>query len=128
VGSVVFREYFDRHVPEDRGRLGLGATIIRALWEEDGLSARELSDQLQVSPHLVESTASRLERAKWIRYPRQPDSDDLNIPLQLTDLGRSSKEKFASFGQLTRWRLEMGLTPTDRKILNQELSASSPAR
>ncbi|MFZ0664453.1 MAG: FGLLP motif-containing membrane protein, partial [Acidimicrobiales bacterium] len=33
VGSFAFREFFDRHVPEDRQRLALGARVIQALWE-----------------------------------------------------------------------------------------------
>jgi DNA-binding MarR family transcriptional regulator len=69
-----------RRVHELLDELGLyrGQTsLLRALWEQDGLSQSELTERLNRSPSTITKTVQRLEKAGFVR--RRPDDSDERV-------------------------------------------------
>ena len=126
LGSVLFREYFDRHVPEDKGKLGLGASIIRELAATDGASERDLAASLAVDEHSVALAVARLERARWLVHPKSPASEEPDLPLHLTAAARALLSESTPVSWLRRRRLIWGLTGADRSALAKELAPARP--
>jgi DNA-binding MarR family transcriptional regulator len=62
--------------------------VLRALWEQDGLTQTELTARLNRSPSTVTKTVQRLEKAGFVQ--RGPDESDERISrVFLTDSGRA---------------------------------------
>jgi MarR family transcriptional regulator, organic hydroperoxide resistance regulator len=67
-------------------------SMLRALWKEDGLTHRELSERLRVQPSTITKMAQRMERAGFIE--RRPDPDDQRVSrVYLTEVGRDVQAK-----------------------------------
>jgi DNA-binding MarR family transcriptional regulator len=79
-----------RRVHELLDELGLyrGQTsVLRALWEQDGLTQSELADRLNRSPSTITKAAQRLEKSGFAR--RCPDDSDERVSrVFLTETGR----------------------------------------
>ena len=79
-----------RRVHQLLDELGLyrGQTpVLRALWEQDGLTQTELTARLTRSPSTITKTVQRLEKAGFVQ--RCPDESDERIShVYLTDAGR----------------------------------------
>ncbi len=126
LGSVLFREYFDRHVPEDKGKLGLGASVVRALATTDGLSERELATSLGVDEHAVELAVARLERARWLARTKNASSEQADLPLHLTSAARAvMSDSISTVPGVRRRRLIWGLTVADRTALTEKLHSGT---
>ncbi|MET1132033.1 MAG: MarR family transcriptional regulator [Aeromicrobium sp.] len=66
--------------------------VMLALWENDGLTLRGLSDVLRLEPATVSPLVKRLETAGLIRRDRRAD-DDRAYSLTVTPEGRALRER-----------------------------------
>ncbi|MFO6451362.1 MULTISPECIES: MarR family winged helix-turn-helix transcriptional regulator [unclassified Aeromicrobium] len=66
--------------------------VMLALWENDGLTLRGLSDALRLEPATVSPLVKRLETAGLIRRDRRA-GDDRAFSLTVTDEGRALREQ-----------------------------------
>ncbi|GAA2078690.1 MarR family transcriptional regulator [Aeromicrobium tamlense] len=66
--------------------------VMLALWENDGLTLRGLSDALRLEPATVSPLVKRLETAGLIRRDRRA-GDERAFSLTVTDEGRALREK-----------------------------------
>lgn len=66
--------------------------VMLALWENDGLTLRGLSDVLRLEPATVSPLVKRLEAAGLIRRDRRA-GDDRAFSLTVTDEGRALREQ-----------------------------------
>ena len=72
------------------GELGLypgQPFVLRALWDQDGLTQSELTAQLNRSPSTITKKVQRMERAGFV-IRRSDDSDERISRVFLTDAGR----------------------------------------
>jgi DNA-binding MarR family transcriptional regulator len=80
-----------RRVHELLDELGLyrgQSFVLRALWEQDGLTQTELTERLNRSPSTITKTVQRMEKADLVQ--RGPDDNDERISrVFLTDAGRA---------------------------------------
>jgi DNA-binding MarR family transcriptional regulator len=80
-----------RRVHELLDELGLyrgQPPVLRALWEQDGLTQSELTERLSRSPSTITKTVQRMEKAGFVR--RCPDESDERIShVYLTHAGRA---------------------------------------
>lgn len=91
---------FGRALQQRIGELGLTLGtwyFLRALWEEDGLSQRELSQRIGTMEPTTVSALNAMERFGLVRRERDPH-DKRRRRVFLTDYGRSLKAK--ALGQL----------------------------
>ncbi|GAA3532227.1 MarR family transcriptional regulator [Aeromicrobium flavum] len=66
--------------------------VMLALWENDGLTLRGLSDALRLEPATVSPLVKRLETAGLVRRDRRAD-DDRAFCLTVTAEGRALRER-----------------------------------
>ena len=65
--------------------------VLRALWEQDGLTHTELSERARVRPATISKTMDRMEKAGFV--VRKPDADDQRVSrVFLTVAGRALQE------------------------------------
>ena len=65
--------------------------LLRALWEQEGLTHTELAERLRVTPATMSRMLQRMERAGFL--VRRPDGADQRISrVYLTEAGRNVKE------------------------------------
>jgi streptogramin lyase/DNA-binding MarR family transcriptional regulator len=127
IGSLVFREFFARHVPEDKQSLAIAGKVIHSLWEKDGQTTGELAASLKVSDKHIEAVIDRLERARWIKTSNAGPEAEGETLLHLTTGGKATQKGFTVLGVLSRMRLAFGLTEADRKLLDEHMEATVPA-
>ena len=74
--------------------------LLRALWEQEGLTQADLAERLKVTPATITRMLQRMERAGFLA--RQPDASDQRISrVYLTDAGRAiQSEAEAIFRQM----------------------------
>ncbi|MEX2629570.1 MAG: MarR family transcriptional regulator [Tistlia sp.] len=95
----------------------LGLTLgtwyfLRALWEEDGLSQRELSQRIGTMEPTTVSALNAMERLDLVRRERDPH-DKRRRRVFLTEHGRSLKQQaLGLLGELDRQALG-GLSPSE---------------
>ena len=79
-----------RRVHELLDALGLfsgQAPVLRALWDQDGLTQSELTERLNRSPSTITKTVQRMEKVGFVQ--RCPDDSDERVSrVFLTDTGR----------------------------------------
>jgi MarR family transcriptional regulator, organic hydroperoxide resistance regulator len=90
-------------------------TII-ALWEEDDLTVKKLSDRLFVEPSTMTPMLKRLEAMGYLRRTRDSD-DERSVRVSLTAAGRKLREKGFGYGEITV--KASGLTPEEFPDLQQ---------
>jgi DNA-binding MarR family transcriptional regulator len=79
-----------RRVHELLDELGLyrgQSSVLRALWERDGMTQSELTERLSRSPSTITKTVQRMERAGLVKRCSD-DSDERVSHVYLTDAGR----------------------------------------
>jgi DNA-binding MarR family transcriptional regulator len=65
--------------------------LLRAWWEQDGLTHTELSERARVRPATISKTMDRMEKAGFV--VRKPDADDQRVSrVFLTVAGRALQE------------------------------------
>ena len=83
--------------------------VMLALWENDGLTLRGLSDALRLEPATVSPLVKRLETAGLIRRDRRAD-DDRAFSLTVTDEGRALREQALAVPATMLERFDMDVT------------------
>ncbi|MHB1355226.1 MAG: MarR family winged helix-turn-helix transcriptional regulator [Anaerolineae bacterium] len=62
--------------------------VLYALWEQEGLTHRELAERLHITPATISRMLQRMEKTGFIR--RRPDAKDQRVSrVYLTDAGRA---------------------------------------
>jgi DNA-binding MarR family transcriptional regulator len=113
-----------RRVHELLDELGLyrGQTpILRALWEQDGLTQSELTQRLKRSPSTITKTVQRLEKAGFVR--RGPDDSDERIShVHLTDAGRAIRPAVEKVWERLDRQLFVGFSGPELAVLAELLA------
>lgn len=90
----VIREHFIR-IHFLLGKLGLHKgqpPVLFMLWEEDGLTQKEIGENLKLRPATVTVIITKMERAGLVK--REPDSRDMRVSrVFLTDKGIKIRQK-----------------------------------
>ncbi len=94
--------------------------ILRALWEQDGLTHTELSEHAHVRPATISKTMDRMEKAGLV--VRKPDADDQRVSrVHLTSAGRGLQEDVDQiWGQLEAETFD-GFSVEERIVLRRSL-------
>lgn len=102
--------------------------VMLALWEQDPLSNKELSDLLHLDPGTLSPLVKRLEQTGYVQRTR-PASDERRLEIHLTETGRALRERAVHVPQVMVRRL--GLQVEDLPALNatmhQLISAAAEA-
>jgi len=75
---------------DDLGLYSGQPSVLRALWEQDGMTQSELTEQLNRSPSTITKTVKRMEKAGFVERRADP-RDERVSHVYLTDTGRSVK-------------------------------------
>ncbi len=73
-------------------------TFLRALWERDGLTQKQLSDEVGVMEPTTFAAVKAMEARGWIER-RQMADNRKNMHVHLTDAGRCLKEKLVPLAE-----------------------------
>lgn len=82
--------------------------VMLALWENDGLTLRGLSEVLRLEPATVSPLVKRLESAGLVRRDRRA-SDERAFCLTVTDEGRALRERALAVPSTMLERFDMDL-------------------
>ena len=95
-------------------------SFLRILWEQDGLTQRELSDHAGVMEPTTFAAMKTMEAQGYVER-RQLPTNKKNIYVYLTDHGRALKEKLVPLAEQVNHVSTGGVTATDvartRKVL-----------
>ena len=92
--------------------------LLRALWENDGLTHTELASRLQVQPATITRMVQRMEKAGFI--VRSPDQDDQRVSrVHLTEAGHAVREQVQQIWQQLEEEALAGLSPEDLVLLRR---------
>lgn len=92
--------------------------VMLALWENDGLTLRALSDVLRLEPATVSPLVKRLEDAGLLRRDRRA-GDDRAFSLTVTEQGRALRERALTVPTTMLERFDMA--PTELAQVNRWL-------
>ncbi|WP_313406927.1 MarR family transcriptional regulator [Aeromicrobium sp.] len=92
--------------------------VMLALWENDGLTLRALSDVLRLEPATVSPLVKRLEEAGLLRRDRRA-GDERAFCLTVTDQGRELRERALAVPTTMLERFEM--EPSELVLVNRWL-------
>jgi MarR family transcriptional regulator, organic hydroperoxide resistance regulator len=87
-------------------------TFLRILWETDGLTQRELSEQAGVMEPTTYSALKALQRLGYVTRRRMPDSRK-KVYVHLTPRGRALKSKLVPLAEEVNEIAVGGATPAD---------------
>jgi DNA-binding MarR family transcriptional regulator len=94
--------------------------FLRILWEKDGLTQRELSEEAGLMEPTTFSALTAMEKLGYIERRKLPHSRK-NVYVFLTDEGRALKEKLVPFAEYINQIAVANVTPaevaTTRKVL-----------
>jgi DNA-binding MarR family transcriptional regulator len=114
-------------------------TFLRILWERDGLTQRNLSEQAGVMEPTTFSALQAMERLGYVTRRQMPDNRK-NIHVFLTPRGRALKQKLVPLAENVNRVAVAGISPADiarcREILiaiienlaRDEAQSRNPAR
>jgi len=90
--------------------------LLQELWQEDGMTQRELIDRLSVEPPTVTGILQRLEREGFLT--RRPDEENRRIQrVYLTDAGRKLEGPVREVWREVESSFLSGLSSADRRQL-----------
>lgn len=87
--------------------------VMLALWENDGLTLRALSDVLRLEPATVSPVVKRLEHAGLIRRDRRAE-DERAFALTITPAGRALRERALTIPVTMLERFDMDVTELEQ--------------
>ena len=94
--------------------------VLRALWEQDGLTHTELSERARVRPATTSKTTDRMEKAGLVT--RKPDADDQRVShVYLTSAGRAMQEDVDQMWNRLEAEIFAGFTMEERILLRRFL-------
>ncbi len=95
-------------------------SVLRALWEEEGLTHTELTRRLNVRPATITKMIARMERAGFVE--RRSDPHDQRISrVYLTETGRNIREEVQRIWHTLDEETLAGFTPQEQELLRQFL-------
>ncbi|MFN2165668.1 MAG: MarR family winged helix-turn-helix transcriptional regulator [Anaerolineae bacterium] len=95
--------------------------MLRALWEEDGLTHRDLSERLRVQPATITKMAQRMERAGFVE--RRADPNDQRVSrVYLTEAGRDVQTRVEQIWRVIDEETLAGFDDGEREELRGFLS------
>ena len=95
--------------------------VLRMLWDEDGMSQRELSERVGINGPTMVTAINSMERAGLVKRV-QHRTDRRKINIFLTERGRKLKSKLWPMAAEVLTLGLSGLTPNQVKSLNKMLS------
>lgn len=96
--------------------------FLRVLWEEDGLTQRELSQRVGMMEPTTVTALNGMEKRGYVRRVRNA-TDRRKVNIFLTDKGRSLRGKLLPFAAEVNKIAARALTPADIEKLRAILSA-----
>ena len=87
-------------------------TFLRVLWERDGLTQRELSDQAGLMEPTTFTALQAMERLGYIRRVQRPENRR-KIYIHLTDAGRALKQTLVPLAEAVNEIAVRQATPAD---------------
>jgi DNA-binding MarR family transcriptional regulator len=90
--------------------------FLRVLWEEDGLTARELAQRLGMQEPTAVIALRGMEQAGWITRTRSED-DRRKMHVHLTPAGRALRERLLPEARAVITEATRGLTAKERATL-----------
>ena len=90
--------------------------FLRVLWEEEGLTQRELANRVGMMEPTAVIALRGLERAGWIKRERNR-TDRRKIHIRLTPEGRALREQLLPLAHEVNAQVCRGLTAEDRDTL-----------
>jgi DNA-binding MarR family transcriptional regulator len=90
--------------------------FLRVLWEEEGLTQRELANRVGMMEPTAVIALRGLERAGWIRRQRNAQ-DRRKIHIRLTPEGRALRETLLPLAHEVNAEVCRGLSPADHATL-----------
>jgi MarR family transcriptional regulator, organic hydroperoxide resistance regulator len=114
LGNVVrtVRARLDRALQRSGLRLGQ-YQVLRHLWEEDGLTPREIADRLDVEMPTVTRTVQRMVRDGLVERQAHPD-DARSVRIYLTKRGVELRPQLAQIIDEQTERALHGFSPQER--------------
>ena len=95
--------------------------LLLHLWEQDGLSQKDLSRRVGIEAPTTTNTIKRMERDGFIQRNRN-SRDRREIKVHLTDKGHELRDDLLPFVQEVNALATHGMTPQDKTRLNGLLS------
>ncbi len=90
--------------------------VLRALWEQEGLTHTELAERLHVTPATMTKMLQRMEKAGFLI--RQPDPEDQRVSrVYLTQAGHAVEESLQSVWRAMETETFAGFTRQERDSL-----------
>jgi DNA-binding MarR family transcriptional regulator len=94
--------------------------LLRALWEQEGLTHGELAARLHVQPATVTKMLRRMEKAGFVE--RRPDTEDQRVSrVYLTDAGRAIQNEVKQVWHILENETFDGFTTEERALLRRFL-------
>jgi DNA-binding MarR family transcriptional regulator len=94
--------------------------VLRALWEQEGLTHTELAERLRNTPATITKMLQRMEKTGFIL--RKPDADDQRVSrVYLTEAGRAIQSEVQAIWQKMEAETFAGFTPEEGVLLRQFL-------
>lgn len=118
----ITRLYFVRtyHLVERLGIYPGQIPLLMVLYQEDGLSQKELVKRLSVKPSTVAVMIKRMERNGLVQ--RERDEDDQRVTrIRLTPVGRKTREQAAGIMQKLNGAMLEGISSEERLLLRRLL-------
>jgi DNA-binding MarR family transcriptional regulator len=97
-------------------------TFLRILWEHDGLTQRELSDEAGVAEPSTNAAIKAMEQLGYVTRTRLPDNRK-NIYVRLTPKGRALKAKLVPLAEAVNRDAVRGLSARDVETARRVLLA-----
>jgi DNA-binding MarR family transcriptional regulator len=88
--------------------------FLRVLWEEEGLTQRELAARVGMMEPTAAVALRGLERAGWIRRTRSP-ADRRKIHITLTPAGRALRERLLPLAHAVNAEACRGMTEAEKE-------------
>ena len=92
--------------------LGGQWSVLRVLWEQEGLSQVDLAERMRVEKASLTSTLDAMERRKLIIRTRNSD-DRRKVNINLTSLGRGLKGQLLPYGVSINRRATRGMSAAE---------------
>jgi DNA-binding MarR family transcriptional regulator len=94
--------------------------VLRALWEEEGITHSELAQRLHVQPATISNMLRRMEKAGFVQ--RRPDPEDRRLSrVYLTEAGRGIHDEVRRAWGVFETRAFDTFTPEERTLLRRLL-------
>jgi DNA-binding MarR family transcriptional regulator len=97
-------------------------TFLRILWERDGLTQRELSDEAGVAEPSTNAAIKAMEEAGYVTRKRLPDNRK-NLYVRLTPKGRALRVKLVPLAQAVNRDAVRGVRAADVETTRRVLLA-----